>query len=446
VRWDPVPAHAGQSVPSRRRLTPAQGKFERWILHVPPTKLMRHSSLLPRLALLYGLLACAATHALPPQQPAVAPAKASPRPRARDLGIEIGIFAPGPLDAITDVQGVLVGHTTLIRGDGKLVPTQGPVRTGVTAILPHGGDLWREKVPAAGFVMNGNGEVTGLSWINESGALEVPILLTNTMSVPRVADAVLTWMMRKYPAIGVSDDAVLPVVAECDDSELNDARGRHVSEQDVLAALDGARSGPVAEGSVGAGTGMIAYEFKGGIGTASRVLPASLGGYTIGVLVNANHGLKKELVIAGVPVGRELSVPPAPTPLRSIIIVVATNAPVDARQLGHIAKRAILGVARTGSTERHGSGDFVLAFSTGTRVAHAPREPLQTTRLLTDRRLNPVFEATEEATEEAIVNALLGATTMVGRDGATAHELPIDELIRVMRKFGREPAKVKPRR
>lgn len=407
---------------------------------------MCYRALVSRLVLLYGLLVCATTYAVPPpEQPAVTPAKASARPRARELGIEIGIFPPGPLDAITDVSGVLVGHTTLIRGEGKLVPTQGPVRTGVTAIIPHGGDLWREKVPAAGFIMNGNGEVTGLSWIHESGALEVPILLTNTMSVPRVADAVLTFMMRKYPAIGISDDAVLPVVAECDDAELNDARGRHVSEQDVLSALDGARSGPVAEGSVGAGTGMIAYELKGGIGTASRVLPASLGGYTIGVLVNANHGLKKELVIAGVPVGRELRVKKAPTPLRSIIIVVATDAPVDARQLDHIAKRAILGVARTGSTERHASGDFVLAFSTGTRIPHDPHEPLRTTRLLADSHLNPIFEATQEATEEAIVNALLGATTMVGRDGATAPALPIDELMKVMKKFGREPAKRKSR-
>ncbi len=405
---------------------------------------MRSSSSLAWLVLLHGLLACPTAQAFElPTQPVSAADKSAPRPRARDLGIDIGIYASGPLDAITDVRGVLVGHTTLIRGEGKLVPTQGPVRTGVTAIIPHAGDLWREKVPAAGFVMNGNGEVTGLSWINESGALEVPILLTNTMSVPRVADAVLTWMMRKYPAIGISDDVVLPVVAECDDSALNDSRGRHVSEQDVLAALDQARSGPVAEGSVGAGTGMIAYERKGGIGSASRVLPAKLGGYTIGVLVNANHGLQKELVIAGVPVGRELAVQRAPTPMRSIIIVIATDAPLDARQLGHLAKRAILGLARTGSTVRHGSGDFVLAFSTGTRVPHYPKEALRTAQLLSDSHLNPLFEATSEATEEAIINALLGATTMVGRDGATAHALPIDELIKVMHKFGRGPAQRK---
>ena len=392
-----------------------------------------------RFVVLVALIACGTTHAAaPPVLQTTEPGEAGPRLRARELGIEIGIYPTGALDAITDVQGVLVGHTTLISGEGKLIPGKGPVRTGVTAILPHGGDLWNEKVPAAAFVMNGNGEVTGLSWINESGALEVPILLTNTMSVPRVADAVLSWMLRKYPAIGVDDDVVLPVVAECDDSELNDSRGRHVREQDVLAALDGARSGPVPEGSVGAGTGMISYELKGGIGTASRVLPGEHGGYTIGVLVNTNHGLLPELTIAGVPVGRELATPRGPTPLRSIIIVVATDAPVDARQLGHIAKRAILGLARTGSTERHGSGDFVLAFTTASRVPHFPKQPVREVELLSDSNLNPIYEATAEATEEAIVNALLAATTMVGRDGATAYALPIARLREVFAKYGRQ--------
>lgn len=398
---------------------------------------------------LNAVLACATTHASEPKASASPGAKAGgPTPaasgkrlRARELGIVLGAHAPGPLDAITDVKGVLVGHTTLVRGEGTLVPGQGPVRTGVTAILPHGGDLWRQKVPAASFVMNGNGEVTGLSWVEESGALEVPILLTTTMSVPRVADAVLTWMMRKYPGIGVDDDVVLPVVGECDDSELNDVRGRHVAEADVLAALDGARGGPVPEGGVGAGTGMIAYELKGGIGSASRVVPASAGGYTVGVLVNANQGLLSELTIAGVPVGKALSVAPGPTPQRSIILVVATDAPLDARQLGRLARRAILGLARTGSSVRHGSGDFVIAFSTATRVPHDPDQAVRSAPVLADTRLNPLFEATAEATEEAILNALLAGETMVGRDGATARALPVDQVLRVLQKHGRLPAR-----
>src|SRR4051812_12766708 len=206
-------------------------------------------------------------------------ANAGERERARDLGIVIGPFSPGKKDAITDVKGVRVGHTTLVRGDGKLEPGKGPVRTGVTAILPHAGDLWHEKVPAAAFVMNGNGEVTGLHWFNEQGALEVPILLTNTMNVPRIADAAISWLLKKNPEIGVSDDVILPVVGECDDSDLNDARGRHVGESDVFAALDAASTSDdnaaVVEGAVGGGTGMIAYGFKSGIGTASRVIPTS---------------------------------------------------------------------------------------------------------------------------------------------------------------------------
>lgn len=382
------------------------------------------------------LLGCAAPPAAPPRAPATLSAASQPngaRARARDLGIVIGRHAPGPLDAITDVKGVRVGHTTLVSGDGKLIPGQGPVRTGVTAILPHGGDIWNEKVPAAGFVMNGNGEVTGLSWINESGALEVPILLTNTMNVPRVADAVITWMMRRYPQIGIDDDVVLPVVGECDDSRLNDARGRHVTERDVLSALDGASEGKVAEGSVGAGTGMIAYGFKGGIGTASRVLESGLGGYTVGALVNANQGTRPDLIIDGVHVGREISEEVVPGTAHSIIIVVATDAPLDHRQLARVAKRTILGLARTGSTGRHGSGDFAIAFSTAQRVPSAPASQTRAMTVLSDSDINPLFEAAEEAVEEAIVNALLAATTVVGRDGHTAHAIPLDRLRAALR-------------
>jgi D-aminopeptidase len=359
------------------------------------------------------------------------------RPRARDLGITIGRYPAGPLNAITDVAGVKVGHTTLISGTGKLDPGNGPVRTGVTAILPHGDDLWHEKVPAAGFVMNGNGEMTGLAWVNEQGALEVPILLTNTMNIPRVSDAAITWMLLKYPYIGVDDGVVLPLVAECDDSSLNDARGRHVGEADVLAALNGATGGPVPEGSVGAGTGMISYEFKGGIGTASRVLSSGDGGNTIGVLVNANHGRRRELVIAGVPVGEEITEAVVPATERSIVVVVATDAPLDSRQLGRLARRAELGVTRTGTAVHHTSGDFVLAFSTAQRVPDYPDDLTREMTVLADDYIDPLFEAVVEATEEAVVNALLRATTIKGRDGNTATAIPIAALKAAFQKYGR---------
>ncbi len=345
-----------------------------------------------------------------------------PRKRARELGIIVGTYAPGPLNAITDVGGVKVGQTTVISGEGPLKPGTGPVRTGVTVVIPRD-DVWRKKVPAGSFVLNGTGEMTGLAWVAEAGFLEYPVALTNTLNVPRVANGVMSWMIKQYPDIGISDDTLTPVVAECDDSRLNDIQGRHVSEQDVLAALDGATSGPVQEGSVGAGTGMVSYGFKGGIGTASRRLSEKEGGYTVGVLVNANHGRRPELVMGGVPVGRlydaSAAAPPA---LRlgqsegSIIIVMATDAPLDGRQLTRLAKRASLGLARTGSTARHGSGDFILAFSTGNAIPHYPKEPLYHLAHLADTHLNPLIAATVEATEEAILNALTMATTVVGRD------------------------------
>ncbi|HJV90045.1 MAG TPA: P1 family peptidase [Holophagaceae bacterium] len=366
----------------------------------------------------------------------------APRPRARELGLRLGRLTPGPLDAITDVKGVRVGHTTLVRGEGALVPGRGPVRTGVTAILPHGGDLWHDKVPAAGYVLNGNGEVTGLHWVNEQGALEVPILLTNTQNVPRVADAVLTWMMKRYPAIGVSEDVVLPVVGECDDSVLNDARGRHVTEADVLAALDGAAEGPVAEGAVGAGTGMIAYQFKGGIGTASRLVKTrGAGTFTVGALVNANHGGRPELLVAGVPVGRELPKAKVAPGAHSIVMVLATDAPLDARQLGRLARRAALGLARTGSSAHHSSGDFVVAFSTATRIRSDA--PLVTAPRLSDEAMDPLFEGAAEAVEAAVIHALLAATTTTGRDGAVAEALPLDSLRAVMERYGRPLAPAK---
>lgn len=370
------------------------------------------------------------------------------RVRARALGLRLGQLEPGPLNAITDVPGVKVGHVTLIRGEGPLQPGQGPVRTGVTVVVPRE-DVWHKKVPAGAFVLNGTGEMTGLAWIAESGFLEYPIALTNTLNVPRVANGVISWMLRRYPGIGITDDTLTPVVAECDDGRLNDIQGRHVSEADVVHALDDATAGPVSEGTVGAGTGMISYGFKGGIGTASRRLPAADGGFTIGVLVNANHGRRPELVMGGVPVGQQYatapthsSVAPDPNPERfhasregssgnaegSIIVIIATDAPLDSRQLTRLGKRAALGLARTGSTARHGSGDFMLAFSTGNIIPHYPTEPTFSLTHLADTHLNAVITATVEATEEAILNALTGATTVTGRDGFRVEAISIPRL------------------
>lgn len=371
-----------------------------------------------------------------------------PRVRARALGLRLGQLEPGPLNAITDVPGVKVGQVTVMRGDGPLQPGQGPARTGVTVVVPRE-DVWHKKVPAGAFVLNGTGEMTGLAWVAESGFLEYPIALTNTLNVPRVADGVISWMLRRYPEIGITDDTLTPVVAECDDGRLNDIQGRHVSEADVMQALDDATSGPVAEGTVGAGTGMISYGFKGGIGTASRRLPAATGGFTVGVLVNANHGRRPELVMGGVPVGQRYDAAPTqssglpdPNPERlhaaregssgnaegSIIVIIATDAPLDSRQLTRLGKRAALGLARTGSTARHGSGDFMLAFSTGNVIPHYPTEPIFSLAHLADTHLNAVITATVEATEEAVLNALTGATTVIGRDGFRAEAISIPRL------------------
>jgi D-aminopeptidase len=356
------------------------------------------------------------------------------RHRLRDLGIVVGQYPPGPFNAITDIAGVKVGHTTLISGDGPLKPGQGPIRTGVTVVIPRD-DVWHKKVPAGSFILNGTGEMTGLAWVAESGFLEYPVSLTNTLNVPRVANGLMSWMMKQYPDIGISDDTVTPVVAECDDGRLNDIQGRHVSEENVMTALDGATSGPVAEGTVGAGTGMVSYGFKGGIGTSSRKLSEKENGYTVGVLVNANHGRRPELVVSGIPVGKlyepSQHVSEAFVPGQSegsIIIVIATDAPLDGRQLTRLAKRAALGLARTGSTVRHGSGDFILAFSTANVIPHYPQEPTYNLTHLSDTHLNPLFTATGEATEEAILNALTMATTITGRDN---HRIEAIDLARL---------------
>ena len=370
------------------------------------------------------LMACMKAHASDQEEP---------RLRARQLGIVVGTYPTGPFNAITDVPGVKVGHTTLVAGEGALKAGMGPIRTGVTVVIPRD-DVWHQKVPAGSFVLNGTGEMTGLAWVAESGFLEYPIALTNTLNVPRVADGVMSWMISQYPEIGITDDTLTPVVAECDDGRLNDIQGRHVAEADVVNALNSAVGGPVKEGTVGAGTGMVSYGFKGGIGTASRTLPESEGGYTVGVLVNANHGRKPELVVSGVPVGRLYdgsAAGPPPQPGQSegsIIIVVATDAPLDGRQLNRLAKRAALGLARTGSTARHGSGDFIIAFSTANVIPHYPQKRTYALTHLADTHLNPVITVTVEATEEAVINALTAATTVVGRDNNRVEAISLSRL------------------
>jgi D-aminopeptidase len=350
----------------------------------------------------------------------------------------VGVLPPGRWNAITDVPGVKVGHVTLRSGEGKLVPGKGPVRTGVTAIVPRD-DVWRHKVFAGGVVLNGNGQMTALDWVKETGWLETPIVLTDTLSVGRASDAVVSWSARNNPAMGIDDDVVLPCVAECDDSFLNDQRGRHVREAHVIAALDGARSGPVAEGAVGAGTGMIAYRFKGGIGTASRVLPKDQGGWTVGVLVNANLGWREHLRIDGVPVGEHIKdlMPQRKPSEGSIIMIVATDAPLLPDQLERVARRTTLGLARTGTVAAQSSGDFALAFSTAHDVPHYPEARTFPVTALSNAHISPIFAATVEATEEAVGNALTMATTTVGRDGNTAHAIPLDRLKALMKAHGR---------
>ena len=356
--------------------------------------------------------------------------------RARELGIVIGELPSGPLNAITDVAGVRVGHTTLIAGDGPLVVGQGPVRTGVTVILPRGGEIGREPLFAGHHVLNGNGEMTGLLWVEESGLLTTPIALTNTHSVGVVRDALIAHEVRqtgndgRLAAIAWS----LPVVAETYDGYLNDINGFHVRPEHLFAAIAGATAGPVAEGNVGGGTGMICHGFKGGIGTASRQM-AEAGGWTVGVLVQANYGRRGLLRVDGLPVGRSIPASEVPTPgvppeTGSIIVVVATDAPLLPHQCRRLAQRATIGLARVGGIGADSSGDIFLAFSTantglaGDATDATPR-PLQ---MLANEALSPLFEGVAEATEEAILNALCQATTMTGIDGRVAWALPLERL------------------
>jgi L-aminopeptidase/D-esterase-like protein len=354
------------------------------------------------------------------------------KPRARDLGVPFD-GTPGTLNAITDVKGVEVGHATLISGDGELRVGTGPVRTGVTAVLPRGRES-AEPVFAGWFSLNGNGEMTGTTWIEESGFLEGPVMLTNTSSVGLVRDAVVKF----YTQRSKSQQAwLLPVVAETYDGYLNDTHGFHVKEKHVFDALESARGGAVAEGNVGGGTGMTCFEFKGGIGTSSRKLDAKAGGYTVGVLVQSNFGLRPQLQIAGVPVGREITEGAYRSrEAGSIIILVATDAPLLPHQLKRLARRASLGLARTGSVAGNGSGDIFLAFSTANAGA-ARKEDTAALTMLPNERMNPLFEATVQATEEAIVNALVAAETMTGRDGHKVLALPHERLREVLKKYNR---------
>ena len=367
------------------------------------------------------------------------------RPRARETGLKIGILPTGALNSITDVAGVRVGHATVIRGEN--------IRTGVTAVLPHGGNLFQEKVPGAVFVGNGFGKLAGSTQVNELGEIETPILLTSTLSVPRVADFLMDFMLALPGNENVQ--SINPLVAETNDGFLNDIRGRHIARDDVFAAINNARAEKVEEGSIGAGTGTIAFGWKGGIGTSSRKLPASLGGYTIGVLVQTNFG--GVLSVDGAPVGVELGKYYLKDAVQagqktgkneskndlndaadgSIIIVIATDAPVDARQLKRMALRSMSGLARTGSAMTNGSGDYAIAFSTSTDVRITAGQNLRAVKLLSNDAVSPLFLAVIEATEEAIYNSMFRATTVKGKQERAIEALPIDETLRILRKYGK---------
>jgi L-aminopeptidase/D-esterase-like protein len=378
----------------------------------------------------------------------------TPKPRARDLGVPFE-GTPGPLDAITDVPGVTVGQVTLIRGEGRLVRGQGPVRTGVTAVFPRGNHA-ADPVFGGWFALNGNGEMTGTTWLEENGFLRGPVVITNTISVGTVHDAVIQWQIKNVPEA----DWSLPFVAETWDGGLNDIYGFHVTPQAVFDAMDRATSGPVAEGNVGGGTGMVCHEFKGGIGTASRIVRAGGQRYTLGVLVQCNYGLRRRLSIAGVPVGREI-----PTPLScfaghwtypprqeyrtcdkpgvprdgdqgSIIVIVATDAPLLPHQLKRIAKRVSLGIGRTGGLGGDSSGDIYIAFSTANANA-ADTKSVRPLTMLPNEEIDHLFEATVEATHESIVNALVAADTMVGADSLRVPALPHDKLRDALAKYNR---------
>lgn len=350
----------------------------------------------------------------------------------REMGVKIGVLEPGALNAITDVKGVMVGHETLILGKD--------IRTGVTAILPHPGNIFQQKVPAAIYIGNGFGKLAGYSQVEELGNIETPIILTNTLSVPTASAALMEYILNLKGNEEVR--SVNPVVGETNDGYLNDIRGMHIEKTHIKQAIKNAESGPVAQGNVGAGTGTVAFGFKGGIGTSSRKLPAKLGGYTVGVLVQTNFG--GVLEIAGVPVGKELnkyylSDTLNESPDGSCMIVVATDAPLHARNLKRLAKRAIMGLAKTGGIASNGSGDYVIAFSTAEqlRVPYSPDSHTREVELLSNSAMSPLFMAVIEATEEAIINSLFAAETLEGRDGHQIQAIPKNEIFNLLSKYGR---------
>ena len=380
---------------------------------------------------------------------ATMPAAQTARVRARDLKLIVGTLPPGRLNAITDVAGVLVGHATIVKGAGALKVGDGPVRTGVTAVLPRK-DIWFNGVYAATHTLNGDGEMTGTHWIRDRETLMHPVLITNTGSVGTVHEAEIAYMNERHPA---RDWAFLPVIAETWDGTLNDVRGQHVKKSHVFTAIDEAKDGAVAEGNVGGGTGMVCYGFKGGIGTSSRRVPEGGGNYTVGVLVQANFGRRPELTVTGVPVGREIT-DLLPEVAReagavgninldhegSVIVVIATDAPLSSRQLERLASRAALGLARTGSTSGNTSGDIFIAFSTANTVPQSTTSPTVSATFISPEStatLNPLFQAVVEATEESVLNALMKADTMTGINGNRVHALPYDRLKAVMAKYGR---------
>jgi D-aminopeptidase len=360
------------------------------------------------------------------------------RPRARELGIEIGRLAPGVLNAITDVSGVRVGHRTIVRGaDGD----PHAIRTGVTAMFPHEGDPWREPVYAATHILNGYGELIGINQITEWGVLMSPVVLTSSLAIGKAYDATVKWLAGRDSSAGAE---VMPVVSECDDSDLNDVLSFPLADEDVAAALDGAVDGDVSEGCVGAGTGMQCFDFKGGIGTASRVLPADAGAYTVGALVLTNFGVRPDLRIDGVRVGEQITdLMPVDHSEGSCVVIVATDAPLLPHQLRRVAQRAGMGLARMGSTASNGSGEQMLAFSTANRIPVQTADPVVDMRAVADARpgdpwlLGGLFAATIEATEEAVVNALVAAETVVGRDGNTLHAMPVERVLPMMERAGR---------
>lgn len=361
------------------------------------------------------------------------------RKRLRQLGVQIGYLPTGPLNNLCDVPGVKVGHCTIIEGEGKLIVGKGPIRSGITVILPHSGDLWSARCTAGFFSLNGCGVVTGSEWINECGALEGPIALTNSHSVGDVARALTKIMHELHPQVGTTDDAYLPVVGECDDSPLNDLNGFHVHEEHVRSAMQDAKSAAFYEGAVGAGTGMSCYGFKGGIGTASRQLSVHDTTYTVGVLVNTNHGQTHQLLIDGVPVGRTLSAEMSVDKNKegSIVLVIATDAPMNQRQLERLCRRACMGLARTGSVAGNGSGDFALSFSTGRIVPRLAENHTISLAELHNDHINKFFEAAAEAAEEAILNSIFVADTITGRDNQVSKGLPVDRCLQILKDHGR---------